>query len=465
MKEAVLEKSPLALEFEQSFPHLPAGDVPWVERMRKRSFERFAQTGFPDEKTPGWKFFPASKIQETPWKLFEFPVSARASDLRNSPLFAQEDCLPLSFLNGYYLPDLQGPHSEGFVAANLSALLKNNPERFENFWGHRPVGGLGAFEALNGAFFQDGSAIVLPQGFISPKPIHLFFFNRPSNHASMTHPLNLIALGPRSKAVIVQEYAGEDGVCLTNAVTEIFLDEGAQLDLIVIEREGAGAFHLESIAVHQASHSRFSASSVFMGESSSRQELEVELEGENAECAVNGLYRSNGDQSKNIKTAITHSKPHTRSVELYKGILDERGKAAFEGLIAVKPEAQKTDASLYNKNLILSEEAQVHTSPEFKIEADDVRCKHGSAIGQMDTNALFYLKSRGFGDKEAREALLYAFQSEIISAIPVEGIRLAVLDILSNCVPYSQSESVPNHLQEGRYDSAKSGLEGSSDGL
>ncbi len=430
MKEAVLEKSPLELEFEQAAPYLPAGEVPWVERLRKRSFERFIETGFPQEKNPGWKFFPVSKIKETSWKLFEFPVSARAADFKNSSLFSKEDCFSLSFLNGYYLSDIKAPHSEGFIAGSLASLLKNNPERFENFWGHRPVGNLGAFEALNGAFFQDGSAIVLPQGFVSPKPVHLFFLNRPSNHASMTHPLNLIALGPRAKAVVVQEYGGEPGTCLTNALTEVFLDEGAELDLIIIEREGAGAFHLESIAVHQASHSRFSVASVFLGESSSRQEIEVELQGENAECSLNGLYRSNGSQSKNIQTTITHSKPRTRSMELYKGILDEKGKAAFEGLIVVKPEAQKTDASLHNKNLILSEEAQVHTSPEFKIEADDVRCKHGSAIGQMDSNALFYLKSRGFGEKEAKEALLHAFQSEIINSIPIESVRLAVLELL-----------------------------------
>ncbi len=431
MKEAVLEKFPLELEFEQALPYLPAGDVPWVERLRKRSFERFTQTGFPNEQTPGWKFFPASKIQETPWKLFEFPMNARVADLRSSSLLAKENGFSLTFFNGYYLPDLKSPRSEGFIAASLAALLKNNPERFENFWGHRPVGSLGAFEALNGSLFQDGAAIVLPQGFSSLNPIHLFSLNHPLNHAAMTHPLNLIALGPRSKAVIIQEYAGQAGVCLNNTVTEIFLDEGAQLDLIVLEREGAGSFHLESIAVHQASSSRFSVSSVFLGESSSRQEISVELQGENAECQINGLYRPSASQSKNIKTTITHFKPNTRSVELYKGILDGQGKAAFEGLIVVKPEAQKTDASLHNKNLILSEEAQVHTSPEFKIEADDVRCKHGSAIGQMDLSALFYLKSRGLGDKEAREALIYAFQSEIISAIPVESVRTAILGLLS----------------------------------
>ena len=126
MKEAVLEKSPLEVEFEQAAPYLPAGEIPWVERLRKRSFERFTQIGFPEEKNPGWKFFPASKVQETLWKLFEFPLNARAGDLKDSSLFSHEDFFSLLFLNGHYLSDLKSPHSEGFIAGSLSALLKNN---------------------------------------------------------------------------------------------------------------------------------------------------------------------------------------------------------------------------------------------------------------------------------------------------------------------------------------------------
>ena len=159
--------------------------------------------------------------------------------------------------------------------------------------------------------------------------------------------------------------------------------------------------------------------------------MAVDLEGENAECALNGLYRASGSQSKNVLTTVAHKKPHTKSSELYKGILDGLGRAAFEGLVVVSPEAQKTDASLYNKNLVLSESAMVHTSPEFKIEADDVRCKHGSAIGQLDLSALFYLKSRGFGEAEARAALIHAFQSEILESIPLEAVRTVVMELLS----------------------------------
>ena len=304
------------------------------------------------------------------------------------------------------------------------------------------MGAFGVFEALNAAFFQDGAAIILPKDFTAPKPIHLFFSSVPENSASMSHLLNLIALGPGSHATVIMEYAGEDGLNLINAVTEIFLDEGAQLDLVIVEREGAGVFHLESSAIHQARNSRFSCSSVFLGESSVRQELSLGLEGENSECAVNGLYRACGSQSKNILTTVTHKKPHTKSVELYKGILDGSGRAAFEGLVVVNPEAQKTDASLYNKNLVLSEGAMIHTSPEFRIEADDVRCKHGSAIGQLDLSALFYLKSRGFGEDAARAALIYAFQSEIVESIPLEPVRAAVLDLLSKKSGFQSDEGV-----------------------
>lgn len=243
----------------------------------------------------------------------------------------------------------------------------------------------------------------------------------------MSHPRTLVVLGAGSEANIVESYLGVNGgAYLCNAVTELIGGDDAIVQHHRIQREGASGHHVGLVAATLGRGSSLTAHSITLSGGLVRNDVHVALDGEGAECALNGLYLAAGKEHVDNFTEIEHVRPRASSKELYKGILEGAAHAVFNGKIVVHKDAQKTDARQTNKNLLLSPEAVVNTNPQLEIYADDVKCTHGSTIGQLDADALFYLRSRGLDPDEARNLLRLAFANEIVGRIRLEPLRSAL---------------------------------------
>jgi Fe-S cluster assembly protein SufD len=255
-------------------------------------------------------------------------------------------------------------------------------------------------------------------------PIHLLFVSTGAGGPTISHPRSLIVAEPESRAVIVETYVGvEGGVYLTNAVTEIVLGQGAAVDYCRLQAEADGAFHVATVQVRQERDSAFSSCSVMLGAALSRNDLGVVLAGERAVCTLDGLYVAAGAQHVDNHTCVEHVEPHGTSRELYKGVLDGRAHGVFNGKVVVRPGAQGTDARQANRNLLLSRDAVVDSKPQLEIFNNDVRCSHASAIGRLDREALFYLRSRGLDERGGGRLLMHAFAGEIIAGVKGEPLR------------------------------------------
>ena len=272
---------------------------------------------------------------------------------------------------------------------------------------------------------------------ILEEPIHLLFVGTGDGDA-MSHPRTLVVAGSNSQVRLVESYVGvADGASLTNAVTEVFVGDGAVVDHYKLLRESVEAFHVGSMHLRLGRSSTFSSHAITLGGAIARNEVIAELQGEGGECTLNGLYLANANRLVDNHTTIHHAKPHCDSHELYKGILAGQARAVFNGKIIVAIDAQKTDAKQSNKTLLLSEDAQINTKPELEIFADDVRCTHGATIGQLDAEALFYLRSRGLNLEQSRDVLIHAFASDLLGRIAIEPIRRQLDAVLLQELPGS----------------------------
>ena len=319
---------------------------------------------------------------------------------------------------------------EGVKAGSLASALDSDGGLLEEHLARYASYRRNAFTALNTAFVEDGAFVYLPKDAVVKEPIHLLFLSTASKDPAVCHPRNLIVAGSSAQATVIESYAGlEGGVYFTNAVTEIVTGEQSRIDHTRLQRESERAFHVATMEVSQHRDSAFASRSISIGAKLVRNDLNVLLNGEGCDCTLDGLYLAGGEQHVDNHTTIDHAKPHCSSRELYKGILDGKSTGVFNGKIIVRKDAQKTDARQTNNNLLLSEESLINTKPQLEILADDVKCTHGATIGQLDEEALFYLRTRGIGDAAARSLLTYAFASEIIGRIRIQPIQCR-LDLL-----------------------------------
>jgi Fe-S cluster assembly protein SufD len=274
------------------------------------------------------------------------------------------------------------------------------------------------FTALNTALFQGFTLIKVPAGSVFEEPIVITYKTAEGGAA---HPRTLIVVGANAQCSVVETYTGK-GAYFTNAVTEIVLGENAVVDHYKVQRESREAFHVATMQVQVGRSANFSSHSIALGGALARNDANAVLS-EGSHSTLNGLYIVNGSQHVDNHTVIDHAKPHATSHELYKGILDGTAAAVFNGRIIVRVDAQKTDSKQTNKNLVLSDNAVIHTKPELQIHADDVRCTHGATIGQLDAESMFYLQSRGIGKREARSLLTHAFAQDILDRVKVQSVK------------------------------------------
>ena len=398
-------------------------DPRWLTEIRRAGMDRFHEMGFPTVRDDAWKYTNVAPIRKVPFE--PAPEAGPTAVPRIPDDLPERDGTQIVFVNGRYSRALSSAQCrpDGLEVKSLKEVLGERPEWAEPYLGRIARDG-NAFAAINAAFLEDGAFVRLPARTAVERPIHLILLSEPVFRPTLSHPRNLVIAEPGSQASLVETFIGTAGeLYFTNAVTEVVLGEGAVLDFSRLEREGDAAFHISTIAVSQGRDSHFTSHSISLGGALARNDLNVRLDAEGAECTLNGLFLGSGSQLLDNHTLIDHAKPHGTSRELYKGIMDGKSRGIFHGTIIVRPDAQKTDAMQTNKNLLLSKEALVNSEPALEIFADDVKCRHGSTIGQLDAAAMFYLRSRGIGEQEARDLLVYAFASDVASRIRVAPLR------------------------------------------
>jgi Fe-S cluster assembly protein SufD len=342
------------------------------------------------------------------------------------------------FVNGRFAPELSD--TAGLAPAVRVVSLGQALAESGGSWADR-LGRLAdlttsPFAALNTAYMADGAAIVAPRGVKLDKPVHLVHLVRPGDAAAVHQPRNLFVIEDGAEATVIETYAAvAAGAYWTNAVTEIVVGANARLDHYKLQIEDHAAYHTSTTQVRQGADSAYANHSLSFGALLARNDINVSLDGENVDCRLMGLFVVDGARHVDHHTQVDHAKPRGRSDENYRGILGGKATGVFRGRIHVHQDAQKTDAYQNNKNLLLTREATVHTKPQLEIYADDVKCSHGATVGQLDDEAVFYLRSRGIDTLEARRLLIRAFAGTIVDGIRVEALREHLDAALSTLLP------------------------------
>ncbi len=405
----------------------------WLEELRQASMASFASLGFPTTKNEDWKYTNVEPVVSLPFVFSNGEAKNVGVGEILSHACVDAAAPRLVFVNGVYAPELSSTDSlpAGVRVSSLADWIERNnpvlPERLGRYAEHRRQ----AFVALNTAFFDDGAVIVVEPGFRLSQPIYVVYAASVRDRQIVAHPRTLIMLGAGSEAKIVESYASVNGgTYFCNAVTELVAEADAIVEYYRLQCEGESAFHMGTLDVSLSRGCHLTAHAVTLSGLLVRSNVHVMLNGEGAECVLNGLYLGDGKQHVDNFTEIEHVKPRTTSLELYKGILNGASHGVFNGKIIVHKDAQKSDARQTNKNLLLSAQAAVNTKPQLEIYADDVKCSHGSTIGQLDADALFYLRSRGLGLDEARSLLSFAFASDVVGRIKIDFLRRRLNDYL-----------------------------------
>ena len=409
----------------------PRGGVRWLQDLRDHAASRFVEVGFPSTRDEEWRFTNVSPIASTEFRLA--PPSKLDPAVLGTFLWADAP-FRLVIVNGRVAPELSRTSGlpTGLKFASLATAVTEQADVVGRYLGQLADPNARAFAALNTAFTHDGAYVYIPDGLVLEQPLQILFVSTSDGPvASMSHPRTLIVAGDHSQVQIVETYVSTQGQKhFTNAVTEIVAGEYAVLDHYKVEEESVDAFHMASMHIHAARSSNVSTHAFTLGGRIVRNDIIAVLDGEGAECTLNGLYLADGERLVDTHTTIDHAKPHCPSHEVYKGILGGRAKAVFNGKIIVRIDAQKTDAKQTNRALLLSDNATINTKPQLEIFADDVKCTHGAAIGQLDEDAIFYLRARGLTYLEARDMLIHAFAGEILERVKIEPLKRALEDEL-----------------------------------
>ncbi len=413
--------------FEAFEKRLNGGSEKPLHRIRRAALEQFVAAGFPTTRDEEWRFTNVTPIARMEFAPTLDPPSrpVRKTDISRW-VFDTLRTHQLVFLDGHFMPGLSVVHElpPGVRLTNLAAALKEDSGLVHGHLTRYAKPEESAFTALNTAFLNDGAFVRIPDGCTLADPVHLIFLATGAGEPFVMHPRNLFLAGKDSRVSIVETYATLDGdTYLTNAVTEMVVGDGAVVEHDTLQTESLQAFHVGSTHVRMERGSVLTSNSITLGGSIVRNTVSAVLGAEGIECTLNGLSLSTGRQLIDNHTVIDHAQPNCTSHELYKAILDGTSRGVFNGKIFVRRDAQKTDAKQTNKSLLLSREATIDTKPQLEIFADDVKCTHGATVGQIDDDQVFYLRSRGIGEVEARDLLTFAFASDIIGRVHVAPLR------------------------------------------
>ena len=429
MAQALAKKDRYLADFQAFERNLKANEPAWVYQIRQHALSRFEELGFPMARRGNekWKYTSVAPIANA---TFEYPFELDLDDVKAAEIRQlapwDDSWLNLVFLDGRYCEALSTPRpqSEGALVTNLADMFLNDGNLAEKHLAQHATVEDDAFTALNTAFLNDGAFVHVPEGDSIQSPLHLLFVTTGRAQPTVSYPRTLVVAGPHSKHPIIESYVSLSGTGgFTNAVTEIVLGDGAEVEHYRLLLDSPDSFHVGTTRVNQGADSIFSSASFARGAALARNNVEVLLDAPGSSCFMSGLYMTSGTQHIDNYINIDHAKPHTSSRLYYKGILDGKSKAVFGGTVLVRRDAQKADAQQTDKNLILSEDAEVDSKPSLLIYADDVKCGHGATAGHIDDDALYYMRSRGLDQHMSRRLLIHGFASEIIEGVRLEPIR------------------------------------------
>ena len=448
----LVDRDPYLSELLNQFQGLIFEEVPqpetfaWLQQVRDRAANFVRHSTIPTTREEEWRFTDLSSLRQVKFNVETREFWSIKFDITRVTLPEAVDSR-LVFVNGVFAPDLSSVADlpEGIWVEDLPVFPLEYHSRLQNYYSVQEQGTQEVFTALNTAGFTNASVVWVGKNVVVETPIHLLFLSIPGNSPILSQPRSLVVAESGSSVTLIEDYLYQptniedpdqielgEVVHFTNAVTEIWIEENAQVNHTRIQRDSAEAFHIGKTSVSQARDSRYTCHAINLGAKLSRHNLEILQTGEQTETTLNGLTMISGKQLSDTHSAIALNYPHGTSDQLHKCIVGDRAHAVFNGKVFVPKPAQLTNAAQLNRNLLLSSKARVDTKPQLEITADNVKCAHGATVSQLEDDEIFYLQSRGIDENDARKLLVNAFAAEVINKIPIPSLREILLNIVNN---------------------------------
>lgn len=412
--------------------NLPGQDLSWLKTMRDKARTQFNEYGLPSKKVENWKYTSLWELTQQSFNHQALAVTVSQKECQGIALL--EDAYRVVIIDGVFDAELSQLDNlqVGVTIRPFSQSLDTVEQQLGQQVSMDKVG----LTALNTLLMKEGVMVHVSAKAMVKKPIELLVIQSGTTDNLATHLRNMIVLDRDATATVVEHYVGlTDVSCFTNVVSEVVLADNAELFHYKLQKESKNAIHIATLAAKQAAGSQWHTNNISLGAKLVRNDVHSLLEGEMSHTTMDGLYLLNDAQHIDNHTRIDHLVPNTTSNELYKGVLDDKSHGVFNGKVIVHKDAQKTDSKEYNHNLLLSRDCEIDTKPEMEIYADDVKCGHGSTVGQLDKDQLFFLRARGLDEVSARSLLTHAFAVEVLDRIPNDIIRKAMSIVIEQQLP------------------------------
>ena len=405
---------------------------------RLDALNKFQNTGFPTQRMENWKYTDIRPITRKNFTITDRVLEQVNADFLIKARMHDIECHELVFINGIYSTELSSIKTlpDAVIIQDLANAGISQRQLVSEHITQYADPELYSFAALNTAFMNHGALIYVPADTVLNLPVNIIYLSGFNDKPAAIYPRNLIIMATNSGATVIENYIGFDNTdYFTNTVTEVSLQAGSRLQHCKIQQESLASCHIGNFHIHQAENSQLESLSVSLGGSLVRNDIHSQLQAEGAAIIMNGLYLAGGRQHMDNHTRVDHQKPHTRSRENYRGVLNDHARGVFNGKVVVHKDAQKTDAEQSNANLLLSDNAEVDTKPELEIYADDVKCSHGATVGQLDKDMMFYLRTRALNEVTAKNLLTYAFTDEVTRHIEPPALRNYLEQLVINHMP------------------------------
>ncbi|MGD8407791.1 MAG: Fe-S cluster assembly protein SufD [Thiohalophilus sp.] len=405
---------------------LPEDKLNWLDEARQQAREAMNTLPVPYRKQEAWKYTSIDGLLKHEFRPFTEQFTALQKVDLEDWLLPNLDSYRLVFANGRCVPELSDLEQlpQGVRIGSLRTALSTDPELLGTWFGQTANHSQHLFTALNTVLINDGAFVHVDKGVKLDKPIEVLYLSLALEDAVMAHPRNLIVMEKGSQASLIERFISTgDSLYFNNVLSEIIVNESASLTHHRVQNESSQAYHLSNLFVSQQKGSEYYGTSMALGGAWARTDYKVRFQDEEAVCKLNGLYAVGDKQLTDFHLDIDHAKPHCASEENFRGILYGKGRAVFDGRILVAEDAQKSDAHLRNDNLMLTRNAEVDTKPMLEIYADDVKASHGTTVGQLDPQQIYYMRSRGIETATAQKMLCFGFADEIIDTIDIEPLR------------------------------------------
>lgn len=424
-------------------PALADDNLSWLNAIRGQAIAQVNGLPLPDRKQEIWRYTDLEKLYSKNFISQSMPVTGIDAEDIGYWVYPESKSHRLVFVNGKCVPELSNiSHLQGAIKiGSLRAALSTDKKLITQILTRQTNTQNDIFTELNRALLNDGLFIHIGEGVEVNKPVEIIYLNVDSEQRALSQPYSLVVLGKGAELKLVERHiSAGDGEYFFNGNNQVIVGERAKLHHVNIQRESQSAYHLNRVRVSQHQESEYHLMQVATGAAWSRTDVSVELSGNDANCELKGIFTSGQSQYTDIHLDVHHTKPGCRSREDFRGILHGQGRAVFDGHIVVEKDAQRSDALLSNKNLMLCENAEIDTKPQLEIYADDVRCGHGTTVGGLDPSQIFYLRSRGIPEEAARRMLCLGFAEQVLAGIDDQHLHELILEEITAALSEEREE-------------------------